>query len=101
VSDERPSHRPCPDPADLPADGSADLDRIQIGVLIMKSHRRFSKQAVLDLLEERMKYLEQAHRFHRGQGYAAVEDKPFKSVLAFGQYDALRDLMEDIEGGYL
>ena len=63
--------------------------------------RRFSKAAVLDACEARMKALETEHRFHRGQGYAAVENRPFKTVLAFGEYSAMRDLVEMIDGGYL
>jgi hypothetical protein len=62
---------------------------------------RFSKQAVLDALDARMKQLEKDHRFNRGQGYAVVEKRSFRDVIAFGQYDALRDMMETIEGGYL
>lgn len=65
----------------------------------MSKQGRFSKTAMLNHIDDRMKRLERENGFHHGQGWAVVNGKSHETIIAFGQYDALRDLMSDIEDG--
>lgn len=60
---------------------------------------RFSKQAVLDLLSERSQRLEDQFSFDREDGWNQVRDAEVPNIVAYGQYDALRQLRRDIIEG--
>lgn len=58
---------------------------------------RFSKSRVVSLLYERKERIAKVHGFKEGDGWAVVDRAEQARVLAFGQFDALRDALDDIE----
>jgi hypothetical protein len=61
----------------------------------MSAKVRFSRNLVLTALQERMETLERIHGFKHGDGWAVVKNEPHETIVAFGRYDAFRDLLED------
>lgn len=60
---------------------------------------RFSKAAMIAKLEFLMSNLEKQYGFYRDMGYSFVAGKSEDINRAFGQYDAYRDLIDDIYDG--
>ena len=58
--------------------------------------QRFSKQKMLDYISSWMKILEDQHGFESGMGYQQVEGKDEKVNRAYGGYDMLNTIYEDV-----
>lgn len=58
---------------------------------------RFSKAWITNVVADRMNEIAKVHGFKPGDGWAVVDKSEQSRVLAFGQFDALRDVLEDIE----
>lgn len=60
---------------------------------------RFSKEAMLNHIQDHIDALKINHGFKDGDGWRAVEGDDIQRIIAFGRFDALRDLQDDIYGG--
>ena len=58
---------------------------------------RFSKQAVIDLIQHRVDFLEREHGLTRETGWNQVKHKSLAANRAYGAFDALNSLLDDIE----
>lgn len=61
----------------------------------MTTATRFSRNTVLERLDERIAQLEKEHGFKQGWGYACVEGRPTAVIVDFGRYEELLDLREE------
>lgn len=57
---------------------------------------RFNKMNVTAFIDRQMKSLEHDYGFKEGQGWSVVEGKDTETIVAFGQYDAYRTMLEEI-----
>ena len=64
------------------------------GITIMK--KRFNKTNVLNHIYFEIDSLEKQWGFKSDNGYAQVEGADFQKVMAYGQYEALLDMYDDI-----
>lgn len=58
---------------------------------------KFSKEALLKFLTQERDNMEKHWRFDPTNGYSQVEGKSTRHIWAFGRYDQLNDLIDDIE----
>ena len=56
---------------------------------------RFSKASVLALLQQRAEQLESEFGFVCGQGWASWQNATPETLVAFGRYSELQDLIEE------
>jgi len=63
--------------------------------------KRFSKDTMLTHIANKMQALEKQWGFKSDNGYAQVEGADFQKVMAYGQYEALLDMYDDIIYGNL
>jgi hypothetical protein len=58
--------------------------------------KRFNKNNVIDHIHHRLTQLEQQWGFKSDNGYDQVKNADFQKVMAYGQYEALLDMYDDI-----
>ena len=58
---------------------------------------RFSRQAVKDVIQRRIDFLEREHGLTRDTGWNQVKNKSLAANRAYGAYDALHSLLDEIE----
>jgi len=58
--------------------------------------KRFNKNNVIDHISYRLTQLEQQWGFKSDNGYDQVKGADFQKVMAYGQYEALLDMYDDI-----
>ena len=60
--------------------------------------QRFSKAALLEDLRHRSDSLEKRHAFDPTNGWSQIKiRRDFETVMAYGQYSLLQDLIEELE----
>ncbi len=62
---------------------------------------RFSKDALRRHIIERIERRAHMHGFTTDNGWNQVKDAPIEKIVAYGEYSALRDLLDDIDGGFV
>ena len=62
---------------------------------------RFSKRLMLDALENRIEQIITNNGFDRQNGTAQLDNTSQERILEYGKLEALRSLVDAIEGGYL
>lgn len=60
---------------------------------------RFSKNNLIEHLQNQIDALETQFKFDPNNGTAQLDDNDFLKAYAFGQYIALRDIVEEINDG--
>lgn len=60
------------------------------------TRRRFSKSALLDLLEARKAMLEAEWAFNSNNGRAQVRNSSDERKIAYGAYETILDLIDDL-----
>jgi len=63
--------------------------------------KRFNKQNVLDHIAYKIKALEDKWKFDPYDGWAQVEGTGFHKVMAYGEYQVLNELLDEITYGSL
>lgn len=58
--------------------------------------KRFSKDNVLIHIEAKMQKLQEKWNFDPNNGWAQVEGAGFSKVMAYGEYQVLEELHEDL-----
>ncbi|MGK3981247.1 hypothetical protein WMF38_57150 [Sorangium sp. So ce118] len=65
----------------------------------MGNSKRFSKATVLEFIESRADHLQKKHDFNPRHGTSQVRGKGEDAAVAYGEFRALLDLAERIDGG--
>jgi hypothetical protein len=65
----------------------------------MSKTKRFSKATVLEFIESRAEHLRQQHNFSPRHGTSQARGRGEDVAVAYGEFRALLDLAERIDGG--
>jgi hypothetical protein len=62
---------------------------------------RFSKGTMMAHIVNQLAYLETKWGFDPNNGYAQVKDSDFHRVMAYGEYEALNTMWDDIQYNHI
>lgn len=62
---------------------------------------RFSKKKLVAYLERRIEQYDKTYHFSYSSGYKQVENKPIAIIVAYGNWRAYRQILEDLVSGDL